>query len=104
MSLMSDSIARVCALLVDDRRLMIRQLEWLMAREKCNSILDNNILFGYIIAASLSGQDLKIYRSFEITYRYIDCITYSSVWEQWNVFVWTDGETRENIDISLRYL
>ncbi len=38
-SLFSDSIAGVCVLLVDDRRLKIRQLEWLMEMEMCNPIL-----------------------------------------------------------------
>ncbi len=43
---MSDSIARVCALLMDERRLTITQLEWLMVTEMCNPLSHNKNAVG----------------------------------------------------------
>ncbi len=43
LSLTSDSIVGVCALLIDDRRLTIRLLEWLMVTEMCNPMLHGTV-------------------------------------------------------------
>ncbi len=57
-SLMNDSIARVRALLMDDRRLTIGQLEWWMATEVCNPISYGTVY--HIVKDKFAAQKVSV--------------------------------------------